>query len=174
MSAWGKSSPLRSCDALLERIEQNDPTLIDLVILPTKTFGEAEVGRLCVVLERNGNTHWKSLTASGHSLPTVSLRRLGKAISGGTNNLSSISVGDRDMGDEGVSPLCEGLAVRDHPLVRIVLYYQGIGSAGFKSISRTLGRMRGVKHLALAQPRHWCYRCSRREAKPRQLSKLRR
>ena len=37
--AWG-SGTFNSCKALLERVEKNDPKLIELVILPMKVFGE--------------------------------------------------------------------------------------------------------------------------------------
>ena len=36
----------KSCQSLLDRVEQNDPQLTDLVILPNKTFGQEEIDRL--------------------------------------------------------------------------------------------------------------------------------
>jgi len=35
-----------SCDALLKRVEENDPALTGLVILPMKVFGPIDVDRL--------------------------------------------------------------------------------------------------------------------------------
>ncbi len=40
----------KSCDSLLNRIENNDNQLIDLVILPMKTFGREEVLRLAKII----------------------------------------------------------------------------------------------------------------------------
>ena len=42
----GAGGSLKSCNALLQRVEDNDPRLIELVILPMKTFGVADVERL--------------------------------------------------------------------------------------------------------------------------------
>ena len=42
---WG-SGAFNSCDKLLERVEKNDPTLKELVILPMKKFGEKDLDRL--------------------------------------------------------------------------------------------------------------------------------
>ena len=36
----------KSCDALLKRVEENDPALTGLVILPMKVFGPIDVDRL--------------------------------------------------------------------------------------------------------------------------------
>jgi hypothetical protein len=36
----------KSCDSLLKRVEGNDDKLVELVILPMKTFGGAELDRL--------------------------------------------------------------------------------------------------------------------------------
>lgn len=42
----GKGGSARSCDALLKRVENNDPNLKELVILPIKSFGKVEASRL--------------------------------------------------------------------------------------------------------------------------------
>lgn len=42
----GAGGSLKSCNALLQRVEDNDPRLTELVILPMKTFGVADVERL--------------------------------------------------------------------------------------------------------------------------------
>lgn len=67
------------------------------------------------------NTNLRSLSASGHHLPPDSLKRFGVALStqakratqgGGSGNISgiiSLAIGSKDMGDEGVIALCEGL-----------------------------------------------------------------
>jgi len=42
----GSGGSLRSCDALLKRVENNDPQLTELVILPMKLFGPTDLERL--------------------------------------------------------------------------------------------------------------------------------
>lgn len=42
----GQGRSLKSCDSLLKRVEGNDTKLVELVILPMKTFGGAELDRL--------------------------------------------------------------------------------------------------------------------------------
>lgn len=46
----GKGGAATSCDALLTRVDRNDPTLQELVILSNKTFGAAQVERLASAL----------------------------------------------------------------------------------------------------------------------------
>jgi hypothetical protein len=135
-SAWGVGSSARSCDALLHRIEINDPTLTELIILPIKSFGPKDLLRLIQCLdhgEQQGqqslppplqyqinttatattlNTHLKSLQASGHAMNDVSvLEAFGRVL---TKNPSScplvdIAIGDNTLGDEGMEALCRGL-----------------------------------------------------------------
>lgn len=45
-SGSGGGGSLRSCDALLRRVEDDDARLTELVILPMKEFGAAELDRL--------------------------------------------------------------------------------------------------------------------------------
>jgi hypothetical protein len=133
------SGGFKSCDALLKRVEENDDKLVELVILPMKTFGGAELDRLsnaigkklillipdtckhcititlyCVISSpaSGKNTNLKSISASGHSIPTDALKRFGSALSQQTkkfDGIAHIAIGSRDMGDEGVVALCEGL-----------------------------------------------------------------
>ena len=42
----GAGGSLKSCNALLQRVENNDPTLTELVILPMKTFDVDDIERL--------------------------------------------------------------------------------------------------------------------------------
>lgn len=44
------SGGLKSCESLISRVELNDPTLKELVVLPMKTFGGSEVERLASIL----------------------------------------------------------------------------------------------------------------------------
>jgi hypothetical protein len=94
----------------LKRVEQNDPTLKELVILPLKTFGSTDVHRLAKCLASGVNTHLESLSASGHAIPPDALQALGAALAMGKSNLTSLAVGDSSMGDDGVTALCRGLA----------------------------------------------------------------
>ena len=106
MSAWGKNGSARSCEALLNRVEQNDPRLTELVILPLKKFGSKEVLRLAKALESAKNTNLKSLQASGHAIDDIdALEALGRGLS----KIESIAIGDSEMGDEGVCALCQGM-----------------------------------------------------------------
>lgn len=181
MSAWGGNSAFKSCETLLRRLEENDPNLQDVVILSNKTFGTQEVKRLIAVLEGGNNYHWRSLTASGHTLPPDSLYHLGKTIarsSFSSTSFSSLAIGDSSMGDEGVHALCEGLMantkntkitgldnkVEENPkdsnldkssfsLEILDLSYKGMGSKGFLSILRLLssGKSKKLKQLNLSR-----------------------
>jgi hypothetical protein len=110
MSAWGKGGSARSCDELLKRVEANDPTLVDLLILSLKTFGSDQVHRLAKCLASGVNTHLISLSASGHCIPPDALQALGAALATGKSNLTRLAIGDSNMGDVGVCALCQGLA----------------------------------------------------------------
>ena len=70
------------------------------------------------------NTNLKSISASGHHLPSKSLKQFGHALSTQAavvakktkhNNdnemygITSLAIGSKDMGDEGIIALCEGL-----------------------------------------------------------------
>jgi hypothetical protein len=108
MSAWGVNGSARSCDALLTRVEANDPTLTELVILPLKTFGSKDLHRLTKALRNN--SHLTSLQASGHAIDDLNaLEELGKALSTLQSSIVELAVGDTNMGDIGVSALCRGL-----------------------------------------------------------------
>ena len=109
MSAWGKNSSARSCDALLKRVENNDPTLKELVILPQKIFGSKDLKRLA----KASNTHLVSVQASGHSIDdTSALEMLGAALmvpNESSSQLEELSIGDSNMGDDGIAALCHGM-----------------------------------------------------------------
>jgi hypothetical protein len=117
-----------SCDALLKRVEENDPTLIELVILSMKTFGAKEVERLAAALASGQNTHLQTISASGHAIPPESLRIFGAAIASGKSNLKNLAIGDSKMGDDGVCALCQGLAstTENQQLESIDLSYKGM------------------------------------------------
>lgn len=106
MSAWGKKGSARSCDALFQRVEANDPKLTELVVLPLKKFGSEELFRLARCLRSGKNTHLQSLQASGHSIDDhMALEALGNAL----GPLETIAIGDSNMGDGGACALCRGI-----------------------------------------------------------------
>jgi hypothetical protein len=153
MSAWGSGSSLSSCDALLKRVECNDPTLTNLVIIPIKTFGAAEVDRLAAVFEKaGGNTHLVGVHASGHSIPSPSLKRLGRAIATNNSRLAELAIGDSTMGDEGICAFCEGLATStENSLESIDFSYKGMGPVGFQAIIQCLGNSQKLRELNLSR-----------------------
>jgi len=69
------------------------------------------------------NTNLKSISASGHHLPSKSLKQFGHALStqaaaavvkktdddNKMYGITSLAIGSKDMGDEGIIALCEGL-----------------------------------------------------------------
>lgn len=77
------------------------------------------------ITSANGkNTHLQSISASGHHLPPESLNHFGLALSAQAKNITQnddsnitsagtgithLAIGCKDMGDEGVIALCEGL-----------------------------------------------------------------
>jgi len=155
--AWG-SGELKSCESLISRVELNDPTLKELVVLPMKTFGGSEVERLASILESGKNTHLTLLAASGHSVPPVALGRLGAVIASGSSaSISTLLCGTSrirllylahcEIGDTGVEQLsasiecekCIGLSVLD-------LSHNGIGPEGANKLALVMWR-NGINHL---------------------------
>jgi len=198
--AWG-SGAFNSCDKLLERVEKNDPTLKELVILPMKTFGAKDLERLsnaigeldeqvdvfplrwryiscivqyyvfCCMLNRlicpmqsmyvtkeNGvNTHLVSISASGHQLPPSSLKAFGNALSIQAQKqqkfgITSLAIGSKDMGDEGVIALCQGLALSNGALLQhLDLGWKEIGKDGLYEIGRTFFHSTFLTQLDLSR-----------------------
>jgi hypothetical protein len=108
--AWGTGG-FKSCDSLLTKVENDDPLLKELVILPIKTFGSPELERLSDILSSGKNTHLTSIFASGHAVTPDALYKLSQAMaSPGGKHIKCLSIGDEQMGDEGVEALCRGLA----------------------------------------------------------------
>ncbi|KAI2509812.1 hypothetical protein MHU86_4523 [Fragilaria crotonensis] len=144
MSAWGAAA--KSCNALLLRVEQNDPSLTELVILPSKTFGGPEVERLAAALGRN--THLTTLSASGHAVPPASLKILGKALAT-TKFLKKVALGDKNMGNEGVLALVgeTGFGV----LEVVDLAFKNISEDGMAVLGAALGRSCFLKDIDLSR-----------------------
>eukprot|EP00536_Pseudo-nitzschia_multiseries_P000291 jgi/Psemu1/282229/fgenesh1_pg.4_\ len=166
MSAWGKTGSARSCDALLKRVEDNDPRLTELVVLPLKTFGSAEVRRLAKCLESGTNTHLRSLQASGHAIDDLgSLEALGAALalanphnsSSNNNNshsLGSIAIGDSKLGDAGVCALCRGLESGGNNEAgpkAIDLSYKNVGKTGLTALLKALAGSKSLESIDLSR-----------------------
>ena len=111
--AWGASSGIRSCDDLLRRLEENDPKLEQMVILPMKNFNADAVHRLAAVLASGVNTHLRTLSASGHDVTPEALEKLGSALAMGKSKLVHLAIGNSNTGDVGVVALCRGLATSE-------------------------------------------------------------
>jgi Ran GTPase-activating protein (RanGAP) involved in mRNA processing and transport len=131
-AAWGAAA--KSCNALLVRVEQNDVTLTELVILPSKSFGAVEVERLAAAL--GDNTNLTTISASGHAIPPAALGILGMALVK-SKTLKRIAIGDKNMGDEGVAALFEDKGCG--ALEAIDLAYKNISEEGMKILGAFLG-----------------------------------
>lgn len=157
MSAWGSGGSLRSCDALLKRVDENDPRLVDLVILPMKTFGGDEVVRLASSISSGRNTHLRSVSASGHAVPPSALSSLGSAIAAASQKdrhggIRSLAIGNRDMGDEGVSALCSSLEhCRGGTLQTMELGFKRISPTSMEAIGACFGGSQQLRHLNLSR-----------------------
>jgi Ran GTPase-activating protein (RanGAP) involved in mRNA processing and transport len=145
------SGGFKSCEALFDRVENNDPQLVELVILPMKAFGEAEVERLAKILSTGKNTHLRSITASGHTLPSSALETLGKAlVSPSASKICCIAIGDEGMGDEGVESFCQPISkINGGPIESIDFSFKSITDVGAGTIGRAFGQSKHLKRLDL-------------------------
>ena len=75
------------------------------------------------------NTNLQSISASGHTLPSESLKQFGSALSTqakhalkneNINGITNLAIGCKDLGDEGVIALCEGLEESKGGLLQVV------------------------------------------------------
>lgn len=156
---WGPSS--KSCKSLIDRIERNDPTLTDLAILPTKTFGDAELDRLSDILTNaTEKLHWKSLSASGHVVSHDALFRFGAAIAAACNSgfgsLSGLAIGNCETRSKGVSMFADGLLKTiedgvDCTLESLDFSYKGMEEAGFVALSRLTERCASIQKVDVSR-----------------------
>ncbi|KAL7539893.1 hypothetical protein ACHAXR_009687 [Thalassiosira sp. AJA248-18] len=165
--AWGKGGSLKSCDALLKRVENNDPRLTELVILPMKTFGPSDLERLSSAIANGTNTNLQSISASGHHLPPQSLKQFGLALSSQAtkkkktaaadndnviHGITSLAIGSKDMGDVGVISLCEGLEESNGALLQFVDFgWKNLGKEGLCAIGKTFASSTSLKHIDLSR-----------------------
>lgn len=144
---WG-SSGLKSCEALLQRVQDNDPKLSSMIILPMKTFGAPEVEQLAQILASGVNTNLRSISASGHQVPPEALSMLGKALAI-SENVQELSIGDESMGDEGLVALCQPMSTGQVKLLleHVDFGFKSLSSTGTAMIGRTFGGRNGMKKL---------------------------
>mmetsp|Transcript_17892 Transcript_17892/g.44597 ORF Transcript_17892/g.44597 Transcript_17892/m.44597 type:complete len:496 (-) Transcript_17892:350-1837(-) len=154
MSAWGKNGSARSCEVILRRVEENDPRLTELVILPLKKFGSKEVFRLAKCLESTGGTHLRSLQASGHAIDDPNaLEALGRGLS----RIENIAIGDSEMGDGGVRALCRGMESNLKStdgriaLKSVDLSYKNIGEDGLNTILGFFANLPSLQYMDLSR-----------------------
>lgn len=156
MSAWGKGGLAKSCNALLKRVEDNDPALKELVILPSKTFASLEAARLAAAIGSGKNTNLKSVSASGHALDPSSISLLGAAIAKASDvegkGITSIALGDRYMGNMGIIALCDSLHdCNGGNLTYVDLEWKGISESGMAAIGSTFGFSSRLQNLNLSR-----------------------
>eukprot|EP00977_Amphora_coffeiformis_P008201 scaffold1834_cov175-Amphora_coffeaeformis.AAC.7 len=133
--AWGSSS-LRSCTLLWEKVERNDPSLVDLYILPTKSVTEADWERCIQALQRHGRERsLVSIHASGHAIDVESLRQFSQALYKTSQDVgwNEIAIGDSNLGDDGLTALVDSFA-KDFRLASLDLSYKSLSSKGLQSV----------------------------------------
>jgi len=159
MCAW--SGGFKSCDQLLKRIEDNEPTLETVVILPMKTFGPEEVARLAKAIGSGKNCYLKHIYASGHKISTPDLALLSSAIATADCNVESLAIGDKTMGDVGVISFCEPFyKLKNNSIKKLDLSCKGLSEEGFSAIGTAFGQT-NLKDLDLSRNNN----CSRHEEK---------
>eukprot|EP00554_Chaetoceros_debilis_P000111 CAMPEP_0194096900 /NCGR_PEP_ID=MMETSP0149-20130528/57586_1 /TAXON_ID=122233 /ORGANISM="Chaetoceros debilis, Strain MM31A-1" /LENGTH=470 /DNA_ID=CAMNT_0038782901 /DNA_START=95 /DNA_END=1507 /DNA_ORIENTATION=- len=151
--AWGSGS-INTCDALFKRVESNDSRLVELVILPMKKFGAIEVERLADIITSGKNNMLKSISASGHSIPSDALAKLGASLaSEGGREISYIAIGDENMKDEGVESFCSALeAANGGSLESIDFGFKNMTSVGAEAFGMAFGPS-NIKRIELYRNR---------------------
>jgi Ran GTPase-activating protein (RanGAP) involved in mRNA processing and transport len=145
---WG-SGGLKSCDGLLQRVQDNDERLESIVILPIKTFGATQVERLAEILSMGNNTFLTSISASGHCVPPAALAKLGAALaSKGGSKIRYISIGDETTRDDGVEAFCTALAEAGGSLEHVDFGFKNLSPLGTAVIGKVFGPS-GIRKLEL-------------------------
>lgn len=166
MSAWGQGSTLRSCDSLLRRVEENDATLVNLVILPIKTFASDDVVRLASAIRSNltsasgGGSNLRTINASGHAVSPQYLEVLGSAIgcsssSDGGGEIISLAIGDQTMRDDGIVALCRGIyqskSSGGPPLQILDLSFKGAADGAMEAVGNCFADSTRLQRLDLSR-----------------------
>ena len=166
MTAWGEGGEARSCDGILSRVEENDAKVTELCILPIKNFTSADVERLATAISAKGtNTHLTSISASGHVVSPACLEVLGSAVASrasengnstkSSTGITSLSIGDKDMGDDGIVSLCNGLSNHKgqygEPLKHLDLSYKNGSEVAMEAIGKCFGACATLQYLNLSR-----------------------
>ena len=144
---------MRSCSTLWEKIERNDPTLVDLFILPTKKVTKADWERCVQAIQRHGRQrNIRSIHASGHAIDVESLRQLSKVLCQTSQEVpwGEIAVGDSNIGDDGVIALFSSFE-KGFQLASLDLSYKSLSHKGLKSILEWTGSSDFLKKLDLSR-----------------------
>jgi len=149
LNAWSTSSTAK-LDATIQRLQDNDPELTSLFILPNQSLPESQWLKLCDALKVN--THLESLYASGHAIGEVGALVLCEALMDNAT-LKSVCVGSSSFGDDGLAALSPGLALNGS-LRRLDLENKGVSGKGVQTLIDTLGEshsMSELRELSLAR-----------------------
>eukprot|EP00550_Attheya_septentrionalis_P003368 CAMPEP_0198291226 /NCGR_PEP_ID=MMETSP1449-20131203/8822_1 /TAXON_ID=420275 /ORGANISM="Attheya septentrionalis, Strain CCMP2084" /LENGTH=504 /DNA_ID=CAMNT_0043989833 /DNA_START=239 /DNA_END=1753 /DNA_ORIENTATION=- len=176
--AWGAgSSTLKSCSALLAKVESGDPKLTDLVILPhpLKEFNPDDANRLAKALLSNETCKLTGLHIPhdlSQSLDAV--EAIGQSIvvvhhpseqDGNTRlGLQDIDIGNRTFGDDGAASLSRGIerqrrnltaenessVVTTTTLEVLSLSERGIGCVGMDALGSALAPSQRLRRIDLS------------------------
>jgi Ran GTPase-activating protein (RanGAP) involved in mRNA processing and transport len=150
--AWGSSS-LRSCASLLERLERNDASLIDLYILPTKQVTSADWERCCKAISQHGVArHVRAIHASGHAIEEALLPQISAVLYATGKDVSweELAIGDANMGDNGVIALVADWKP-DFRLSSLDLSYKSLRSVGLRSLLQWASSSKFLKKIDLSR-----------------------
>ena len=150
--AWGRppsgSSPAAD---LIAKAATN----ASLVVLPFRSFGDAECVALCAALR--GNQTLTELKASGHKLQASGLHAVGELLGSGECGLCRLAIGDSSLGGRGVRSLCAGLLAKDSSAVcklhALDLSFKGLGKCNddAEALAELLVRCYQLRELDLSR-----------------------
>jgi hypothetical protein len=131
---------MRSCDASIFKIANNDASLTSLTILPMKIFASSSLTSLARALK--SNTKLTALSASGHSVSAEALGDLSEALcsvitpNGGF--VKALAIGDASsMDDAGLIALCEHLGTAS-TLTALDLSSKSFSTSGFVALAAAI------------------------------------
>lgn len=124
-----------------KQLQENDPKLVSVVLVPPKRFNEEDVIEICDALEVN--TVCQELIASGHSLSEESCKRLG-AMLPKTTSLQLLSVGDSSLADKASLVFAE--LAKNTSVTSLDLEQKGLTPSAGHALAIAL-EARGLKHV---------------------------
>lgn len=128
-----------------------------------KTFGSAELEKLSSAIASGTNTNLQSISASGHHLPPDSLKSFGLALStqanhavqqsdGAKGGISRLAIGSKDMGDDGMIALCEGLKESNGGMLQSVDFgWKNLRKESLQAIGATFAASAFLTQLDLSR-----------------------